>query len=46
MNTFNLKPGKVIGDIKNVLNKQYGDNLDTTPEEEVIGFVKNYISTL
>jgi hypothetical protein len=46
MNTFNLKPGKVIGDIKNVLNKQYGDNLDTTPEEEVIDFVKNYISTL
>ena len=46
MNTFNLKPGKLIGDIKNVLNKQYGDNLDTTPEEEVIGFVKNYISTL
>ena len=46
MNTFNLKPGKVIGDIKNVLNKQYGDNLDTTPEEEVINSVKQYLSTI
>lgn len=46
MNTFNLKPGKVIGDIKSVLNKQYGDNLDNTPEEEVVAFVKDYISKL
>jgi hypothetical protein len=46
MNTFNLKPGKVIGDIKNVLNKQYGDNLDTTPEEEVITSIKQYLSEL
>jgi hypothetical protein len=46
MNTFNLKPGKVIGDIKNVLNKQYGDNLDTTPEEEVIDYLKKLASSL
>ena len=46
MKTLNLKPGPVIGQVKNFLNKQYGDNLDNTPEEEVIDAVKQYLSTL
>jgi len=46
INTFNLKTGKVIGDIKDHLNKQYGDELENTPEEEVINTVKQYLSTL
>ena len=46
INTFNLKPGKVIGQVKDHLNKQYGDELENTPEEEVINTVKQYLSTL
>ena len=46
INTFNLKPGKVIGDIKDHLTKQYGDELENAPEEEVINTVKQYLSTL
>lgn len=46
INTFNLKPGKVIGQVKDYLTKQYGDELDNTPEEEVINSVKQYLSTL
>ena len=44
--TFNLKPGKVIGQVKDFLNTKYGDVLDNTPEEEVINSVKQYLSTL
>jgi hypothetical protein len=46
INTFNLKPGKVIGQVKDHLNKQYGNELENTPEEEVINTVKQYLSTL
>jgi hypothetical protein len=46
INTFNLKPGKVIGQVKDFLNKKYGDNLDNTPEEEVVASVKQYLSEL
>jgi hypothetical protein len=46
INTFNLKPGRVIGQVKDFLNKKYGDNLDNTPEEEVVASVKQYLSEL
>jgi len=46
INTFALKPGKVIRQVKDFLNKQYGDNLDNTPEDEVIDAAKQYLSTL
>jgi hypothetical protein len=46
INTFNLKPGKVIGQVKDVLNKEYGDNLNNTPEDQVINTVKQYLSTI
>lgn len=44
--TFNLKPGKVIGQVKDFLTKQYGDDLENVPEQEVIDTVKQYLSTL
>jgi hypothetical protein len=44
--TFNLKPGKVIGQVKDFLNTKYGDVLDNTPEEEVITSIKQYLSEL
>ena len=43
MNTFNLKPGKDIGHIKTLLHKTYGDNLENTPEEDVVNTVKQYL---
>ena len=46
INTFNLKPGKVIGQVKDFLVKQYGDKLNDTPEEQIVGSVKQYLSTL
>jgi hypothetical protein len=44
--TFNLKPGKVIGQVKDFLTKQYGEDLENVPEQEVIDTVKQYLSTL
>lgn len=46
INTFHLKPGKVIGQVKDFLNTQYGDNLDNVPEDQVIGAVKQYLSKI
>lgn len=46
INTFNLKPGKVIGKVKDFLVKHYGDKLNDTPEEQIVGSVKQYLSTL
>ena len=44
--TFNLKPGKVIGQVKDFLNNRYGDDLDNVPEDQVITTVKQYLSKI
>jgi len=44
--TFNLKPGKVIGQVKDFLNNRYGDDLDNVPEDQVIATVKQYLSKI
>jgi hypothetical protein len=43
INTFNLKPGPTIGNIKSFLEKTYGNKLNDMPEEQVISSVKQYL---
>lgn len=42
--TFNLKPGPIVGSIKNVIFKKFGDKLDSVSEETVVAVIKKLFS--
>jgi hypothetical protein len=46
MQNFNIKPGPVLGKIKQYWLQKYGDNLDNVPEDELIKDTDTYINSL
>jgi hypothetical protein len=46
MQNFNIKPGPVLGKIKQYWLQKYRDNLDNVPEDELIKDTDTYINSL
>jgi hypothetical protein len=46
MQNFNIKPGPVLGKIKQYWLQKYGDNLDNVPEDELRKDTDTYIKSL
>lgn len=46
MQNFNVKPGPVLGKIKQYWTQKYGDNLDNVPEDELRKDTDTYIKSL
>jgi hypothetical protein len=46
MQNFNIKPGPMLGKIKQYWTQKYGDNLDNVPEDELRKDTDTYIKSL
>ncbi len=46
MQNFNVKPGPMLGKIKQYWTQKYGDNLDNVPEDELRKDTDTYIKSL
>ena len=46
MKNFNIKPGPMLGKIKQYWTQKYGDNLDNVPEDELRKDTDTYIKSL
>ncbi len=46
MQNFNIKPGPMLGKIKQYWTQKYGDNLDNVPDDELRKDTDTYIKSL